>query len=121
MIDFFMGGGFSMFVVLLFGALTLAVAIRFFAKPDKGQMSTIRALTVATLFAVLCGFTSNMAAVMTKVPGTPEWAQSPQVHLIVMTGIGESLAPAILGFALLALAWAAAAFGVRKLDRAELA
>jgi hypothetical protein len=54
------------------------------------------------------------------VASTPEWANSPQVHLIVMEGIAESLAPAILGLMLLSLAWIIMAAGQRRLARESL-
>jgi hypothetical protein len=37
------------------------------------------------------------------------------VHLIVMTGIAESLTPAILGGAFLTLTWIVTAVGMRRL------
>jgi len=67
------------------------------------------------VFAILSGVAANVATVMSKVPQNPEWAQSPDVHLIVMTGIGESLAPAVMGLTMLALAWVVTAAGVRRM------
>ncbi len=119
MMEFFAAGGWSMIVVLLFGALTLGGAAAFFRKPDQRRVGTIRGLSVATVFAVLCGICADLAAVFTKVPNNPEWAHSPDLPLIVMTGLGESLAPAILGFSLLSLAWLVTAVGVRRLGTLE--
>ena len=63
--------------------------------------------------AVVSGF----AAVGSKVPAHPEWANSPKIHLIVMEGISESLAGGILGFCLLSLTWMVMAVGHRRLGR----
>jgi uncharacterized membrane protein len=115
MLEFFRAGGYSMVLVLLFGALTLVAAVVFIRKPKEQHVGTIRALSTATVFTVLGGFTSCLAAVFTKVPNRPEWAHSPDLPLIVMTGLGEALTPAILGFSLLSLAWLLTAAGVRRL------
>jgi hypothetical protein len=52
---------------------------------------------------------------MSKVPANPEWAKGPDLPLVVMIGIGESLTPAILGFSVLAIAWLVGAFGQRRM------
>lgn len=108
-------GGMPMWVVLLFGGATLVQAIRFAVRPDERQIGVFRSLSAATVFAVLSGTAADIGAVLHKVPNTPEWAQSPDLHLIVMTGFGESTSPAILGFTLLALAWFVLAVGMRRL------
>ncbi len=119
MLEFFRAGGLSMIFVLLFGAMTFGAAIWFMRRPDARYVGMIRALSVATVFSVLSGITSDLAAVFTKVPGDPSWAHSPDMPLIVMRGLGESLAPAILGFSLLSLAWLVTAVGVRRLGVAD--
>lgn len=116
MIEFFQAGGYSMFMVLLFGVLALVAAAAFVRKPEERHVGMIRALSVATVFSVVAGFCANLAAVMSQVPQHPEWAHSPDVNLIVMTGIGESLAPGIMGFTMLALVWLVTAAGVRRLS-----
>jgi hypothetical protein len=115
MLEFFRAGGWVMFVVLLFGGLSLAAAIRFARTPRTETVGAVRALSTATIFAVIGGVAADLATVFTKVPNHPEWSQSPQVGLIVLTGLGESLTPAILGFAFLAVAWLVTAVGARRL------
>lgn len=115
MMDFLRAGGFGMWVVLATGVFTLATSVLFARRPDERRMSMLRALTWATLFAVLTAVSSNVAAVMFKVPNHPEWSHSPDVHLIVMTGLGEALTPAIVGSAFLTLTWIVACVGMRRL------
>lgn len=115
MIEFFQSGGWSMFLVLGLSVVTLGAAIHFARKPAEQHVGMIRGFSVATAFAVLGGMAANLAAVFTHVPGNPEWAQSPDMPLIVMTGLGESLAPAILGFSVLSIAWMVTGVGVRRL------
>lgn len=119
MMDFMRAGGFSMWVVLVFGLITLVAGGLFAFRPDDRKVGFIRSMTVGGVFAILSGVASNVAAVMSKVPAHPEWSKSPDLHLIVMTGLGESLAPAILGFTMLALAWLLTAVGVRRFGQME--
>lgn len=113
MIDFFLSGGVSMIFVLLFGVAALGAGALTVARPSGRAQSALRSLSLATAFSSVAGVASCLAAVGYHVTGNEQWASSPDVHLIVMTGIAESMSPAILGFGLLALAWVVAA-GARK-------
>ncbi len=118
MMEFMRAGGWAMWVVLLFGLISLVAAALFAYRPDERKIGFIRAMSASTLFSILSGVSADLAAVMSKVPAHPEWSKSPDLHLIIMTGIGESLAPAVLGFTMLSLVWMIAAVGVRRLGQA---
>ena len=113
---FLRAGGFPTIVVLLLGGLTLVTAIRFALKADARKLALVRALTWATVFAILSGVLSDFMAVMWHVPENPEWAHSPELHLIVMEGLGEAVTPGVLGFVILALTWSFVAIGTRRLQ-----
>ncbi len=115
MMNFMLEGGWAMWVVLLLSLITLVAAGLFAYRPDERKISFIRAMTVATVFSALSGLFLDIGAVMHKVPATPEWAKSPDLHLIVMQGIGESMAPPILAFTLLSWTWVVTAVGLRRL------
>ena len=115
--QFFMEGGLSMWFVLLFAAFTLAAAIGFARWPDARRADAVRSFSWATAFSIVSGVCLNLATVGSKVPAGLGWANSPKLPLIVMEGIAESLAPAILGFMLLSLAWTVMAVGHRRLSR----
>ena len=115
MVEFFQAGGFSMWFVLAFGALTLVASGQFAWRPAEHKVSAIKALSISTLLSVAAGIVSDIAAVGAHVPANPEWANSPKVHLIVMQGISESMAPGILGFTVLSVAWLVMAVGFRRL------
>ena len=116
MLDFLQEGGIAIWFILLFGVVTVGVAVAHVIRPERRRAAFFRALSVATVLASLTGFASGVGALMHKVPATPEWAHSPDRTLILMLGLGESLANAILGFGLLAIAWFAFAFGERRRD-----
>jgi len=115
--EFMRAGGVPIWIVLVFGLVALLTAVLFAWRPSERRAAILRSLSTATVFAILSGFVSCIAAVMFKVPQHPEWAKSPDRTLIVMTGIGESLTPAILGFTMLSLVWLLAAVGNRRTAR----
>ncbi len=117
MVEFLKMGGVPMIFVLLFGALTLAAAIAFARRPVERMVGMIRGMSIATVFIVLSAIASGLVAVSTNVPQTPEWANHPQIHLIILAGIGESLTPAIVGFSFLAMAWLVTSLGVRRMGQ----
>ncbi|MEZ4220515.1 MAG: hypothetical protein R3B13_06245 [Polyangiaceae bacterium] len=117
MYEFLRLGGVPMIFVLLFGALTLAAAVTFARRPMERMVGMIRGMSIATVFVVLSGVASGLVATFTRVPQTPEWANDPKVSLIIVTGIGESLTIAIVGFSFLAIAWLVTALGVRRMGQ----
>lgn len=117
MMNFMQSGGFAMWFILALGAVTLAAAARFAARPEKRRVETVRALTWATAFSTVTGIVAGFAAVGSHIPAHPEWSVSPKIHLLVMEGISESLANGILGFSLLTLAWLVMAVGHRRLSQ----
>jgi len=117
MIELWLEGGFSMFFVLALGIAALVASAMFARRPDPRKVESVRALAASLLFASLMGLATNLSAVFHKVPARPEWAHSPDLNLIVMSGLGESLAPFILGFACLTIHWLLVAYGFRRLAR----
>ncbi len=115
MVEFFQAGGFVMFFVLGFGALAIAAGVYFARSPDDRRLGLVRALSRTTLFSMLAGIATDFAAVFHNVPNHPEWLEGTSLPMVVMTGFAEALAPAILGFTLLALASLVTAVGMRRL------
>ncbi len=112
MFQFMLEGGYAMWVILLFGLLCLALAVRFAVKPAERTLNMLRPLSLATLFATLSGLAAGLGATTKHVAEDPTFSQDPGRY--VMIGIGESLANAILGFTLLFLAWLVVAVGMRR-------
>lgn len=112
--EFLRAGGWSIWLVLLLAAIILVTAGRFVLDPRPSRLAVIRALTLAQVFSVAVGVSSNFLAVMFNVTSRQEWASSPELHLIILSGLGEAVTPAILGFASLSLAWLFVAVGTRR-------
>lgn len=107
-------GGVGIWIVTLFGGLALVVAARFAWRAGPGGLRGIVALTAATVFAILSAVSANVAMVLWRVSQHPEWSQSPERTLIVMTGLAEALTPAILGFTALGVVWFLVGIGYRR-------
>ena len=116
MVEFMKAGGWSMWLVLIFGLGALVAAGVFVFRRDLGKLALVRALTLATVFAIASGLCGNVAAVMHYAAGETDVA----THVVVMQGLSESLAPGVLGFTLLSISWLLVAVGTRRAqDRIE--
>jgi hypothetical protein len=107
-------GGAPMWAILFFGLINLGAALRFAYSPARTRLPPIVALSVAVLFSIACGVMADIAAVGSKVPARPEWANDPKIHLILLRGLAESMAPGILGFSTLSLVALLCAVGLRR-------
>lgn len=107
-------GGWGMWFVLAFGLVTLAAAAGFARSPASPRLAAVRSFSRATWFAVLSTVSIDLAKVAYSVANIPKLRDDPRMHLIVLEGISESLAPATLGFALLSFAWIMVAIGQRR-------
>ena len=120
MVEFMKAGGWSMWFVLLLGLGALVSAILFLARSDLRKLSLVRALSLATVFAIASGLCANVAAVFSNTATEEELAHSPDLHLYVMRGLAEAAAPGILGFTMLSIGWLLVAVGTRRVqDRAD--
>jgi hypothetical protein len=110
---FWQAGGFGMYEVAAFGLTVLIAAIRFAFRPDERQIPFMRAMTAATLLAIACAVSSDIATVFYSVPRLSE--NSADWPRLLLAGAFESLTPACLGFGLLSLAWVVQAIGLHLL------
>ncbi len=107
-------GGVPGIFVLIFGLLALVAAAFQARRPQARRAEIARQLSRATLYSVGAGVASDLASVFLHVTGKEEWAHGPDLHLLVMLGIAESMAPAIIGFTLLSLTAMLLAIGARR-------
>jgi hypothetical protein len=112
--DFLRAGGWSMWLVLLLTSILLVTAGRFVLDPRPARLAVIRALTLTQVFAIAMGVSANFMKVMFTVTSREEFAESPELHLVILYGLGEAVTPAVLGFTSLALAWMFVAVGTRR-------
>ena len=115
MVDFFLAGGWMMFVILAIAIPLLVVAAKFARDASPHGLSLVRTLTTATIFAAIAGVVTDLALVARKVPEVPELRKDLVDNLL--SGFSEAMAPAVLGFTLVTLAWILVAFGVRRMPK----
>lgn len=118
MMDFMRAGGYSMWVVLLFGGIALTTAVIFAFRPDEGRLGFIRGMTAATIFATLSGVAADVGATFHNTVAYEGWEQYPNIAGHILVGLSESTTPAILGFTLLGIVWFVVAIGLRRLSSA---
>jgi hypothetical protein len=101
--QWFVVGGWSMWFLLVLGGLSVLAAAKFAFRPAEAQLPRIASLSRAVGWSILVGVSSDLAAVGFNIPRKPEWAQSPDLPLLVMEGFAESMSPAIFGGAILSV------------------
>lgn len=114
MLEFFRNGGFSMFPVLFFGLATLGAAVAYAMRADKKTRNFIDVMYKVVAFTSATGLLTDLGAVFhylaTKDVPAAEFSKT------LAQGLNESLGPAIMGSAFLALAFLFVAIGQRRAD-----
>jgi len=113
--EWFVAGGWSMWFLLVVGALALMAALGFARRPDPAGLERLHCLSRAVAWGVVTGIATDLAAVATTIAGRPEWAHGPDFGLLVLQGVGESMSPAILGGAVLSIVGLLSAAGHARL------
>ncbi|MCK6570247.1 hypothetical protein L6V77_03960 [Myxococcota bacterium] len=109
-------GGFPSIVILVFGFLAIAAAVGFAVRPDARKLPYLGALCAAVLCSVFAGVAVDLIAV-SKYFEAKGGELGETFGQILIIGIGESLAPVVLGFSVLAVVALVSAIGLRRLSR----
>ena len=99
-------GGFPMVFILLFGLAGLGAAIRYATLPSDRWQVLCTSLGRATLFSTLATLGADLGATFHAMSGQrfPDInIKVPEGPQMLLQGLGESMSPIIMGFALLAL------------------
>jgi len=103
MITLFREGGFPMWFLLVFGALSLLASGRFALRPEASRLRLVVALGLATLFTVLTAVAADLAIVGHQAPEYLSHNRGETLATVLLQGFAESMSPAILGFTVLTL------------------
>jgi hypothetical protein len=118
MVTLFREGGFPMWFVLLFGAVSLAAAGRFAYKPTRDKLGFIYGMSGATLLTTLMAICADLAAVGHHANERwDEW--SDVIVRVLLQGFAESMSPGIMGFSFLSLVALLLAAGATRLAPAD--
>jgi hypothetical protein len=110
----FQEGGFPMWFLLAFSALTLFFAAQFARIPARRTLRIAGALGGATLFTTVTSVCTDLAAVGHHAPDYLRAHPTMSATDVVLQGIAESLSPAILGFTVLSVAALIVAYGFHR-------
>ncbi len=116
MVEFFLAGGYMMFVVLAAGIPLLVTAAKFARDASPHGLSLVRTLNKVVVVAAVTGVLTDLATTAHAVATNPEFTKHALEFLLL--GFAESMAPAILGGSLVTIAWILVAFGVRRMPAA---
>ena len=110
-----MAGGAPMIVIVVFGLVAVLASAHFAWRPRPEALYYIGALCLAVLFSIFAAVAGDLIEVCVSVAGNPDMSSSPQVGMILVEGLGESLSPAVLGFSVLSIVSLISAVGLRRL------
>jgi hypothetical protein len=113
MLQFFRDGGWSMFVIMAFGLFTVASAGFYAARPDIRHEGFLEWMSRAVLWSTLAGVASDLGTTCHAACAIQEANERSRT---ITEGAAESMSPAIMGLAFLAVAAFLAAVGRRRLD-----
>ena len=110
--NWFMLGGFAMWLTLVFGILTIVAAARYAARPSRAYVPLTLSLGVMTCLSGGLGFVTGLVKSLSLLPRV-----SPDERWIWMVGLGESLVNVAFALALVALATLAMIAGTWRIAR----
>jgi hypothetical protein len=129
MLVLFRDGGFSMYFILGFGFVSLGWAAWYAIKGKRKALGFVYAMMAATLFSIGSGTMVDLGMVFKTLSGSDEVGERRQAIAqdtehrteILLEGLGECMAPGVMGFSLLALTSLLLAAGAARIAREETA
>jgi hypothetical protein len=115
LVDHFRDGGWGMFPTLFFGALLLAVAVRYATIPERRLVPLLLGLGTLTLAVSALGFVSGVIVTCRAVGADSERLRDGTTLAIV--GFGESLNNIAFALVFIVLAALAASYGAFRLSK----
>ena len=94
----------SMFV----GVIPLGFGVAYAIRPNEHRLAIMRPVSLATIFAALCGLVAGVANVLRNVAVR----ETPLLTGVGALGLSEALVPMFVGFGCLTVAWLCVAAGL---------
>ena len=107
------GLSFFGFVVAV-SLLTLTAAISIAVRPRERTLAFFRPLSTCTVMAIVSSTAAGLGLALARGAEASAAQWSPEMTERLLAGLAESMVPAVLGFAVLAVSWLLVAFGFRR-------
>jgi hypothetical protein len=108
-------GGWPMWLVLIFGLVSLGTAARFAWQPSRSRLGFIYGISVATMFTSVMAICADLAAVGHSMnQNWDAWKDEPA--RVLCQGFAESMSPGIMGFSFLSMVALLLAAGATRLE-----
>ncbi len=101
--------------LLVITLFLLGIAISFAVRPTERKLGMLRPLSLALVFALIGALCGGLANTFQASVGHATAADAGESVQILLAGVSEALIPGAVGFAVLAIAWALAAIGLKRL------
>lgn len=118
MIDFFIEGGWSMWLILLVGGALVGASLRFAMKPHGAKKEFLKYLSFATIAASLHGMLMDVGMVFWYCTDSTRCPDA-ELTRTLLQGFKESTRPGTFGGGLLVIALVLMAIGSSRLARKE--
>lgn len=100
--------------ILVTTSAALATGISHARHPFERKLATLRLLSLTSIFAIVSAAAGGTVNTLRQIAESSADTNLEAMTRIAAGGFAESVAAPMVGFALLAVAWLAATFGVRK-------
>jgi hypothetical protein len=116
LVDAFNQSGILAKLSLFVGFVPAGLATAYLYRPTDRKLAIMRPVSLAAIFAGICGCLAGLMAVSMGVAATlPRPLDVPSVYV----GVSEALVPAFFNFGLLAVSWLIVAVGMTRRPRLE--
>lgn len=95
---------------LIVGVAPMVMGVAYAIRPNEARLALMRPLSLAAIFAALCGLWSGVISVLVSIARTPD----PIPFRQVAVGFSEALVPMFVAFGCLTVAWLCVALGLRR-------
>ncbi len=107
-------GFFHVAVIILFGLVTLGLAVSYAVRPVDKKLRVLRSMSWATLFSILAATVAGIGGIALHASLVEGEGGQPDIISGIMTGLAEAMVPPVLGFVVLSLTWMLASVGMRR-------
>lgn len=100
--------------LLVVAGWALVTGVSHAVQPRERKLATLRLLSLTSIFAILSATAAGVVSTCVQVTEAATEVRLEELVRFAAAGMAETLAAAMVGFALLATGWLGATLGVRR-------